>query len=552
MLQKVLFMVVEGQCIDYKSLRVVSGKSTDWTELAKDCVAFANAQGGRLLIGIEDGEEHPPTGQHLDVGLIETVRRRIGELTVNVAVAVQLQISPENGGEFMEVLVSRSHSPASTTDGRYYLRVADESRPLVGEEVQRLLNERSAQPWETMTNLGVSRESLDPAKAKEFTRLVRASSRVKESVKEKSDAELLDHYYLVIGTQLTNLGILCLGRREDRARLGTAPTVHFIKYDADGRKVNKISWDDHSLSPVELVEAVWLEIPDFRESYELPEGLLRQQIPVFDPRVIRELMVNALVHRPYTQRGDIYLNLHPDKLQVVNPGLLPFGVTPRNILHQSVRRNNELARVFHDLGYMEREGSGFDLMYEVLTSQGRPLPEVNEGSDRVEVTIPRRVVKPEVIDFLSKAELVLHLTQRERISLGILVQHDAMTARDLCETLELTETSTLANWLDRLLRWGVVRQIGRTSGTRYFVDPDVLRKLEFPSHTTLARIEPYRIRELVLEDVQRHPGAAFGDIHSRIGEEIPDHHVRKQIKGLIEQGVLRYEGDNRWRRYWLV
>jgi ATP-dependent DNA helicase RecG len=545
-------MSLEGQEIDRKSLRAVMGSTADWDEIAKDCVAFANAQGGCLLIGIEDGEHSAAPDQHISDDLVGKVRRRIGELTVNVTVAVQIQVSGETCGEYLEVTVARSHAAASTTDGRYYLRVSDESKPLVGEDIQRLLNERNAQPWETLTTLGVSRDRFDPDKRSAFISGIRASNRVKDSVKEKSDEELLDHYYLIIDSHLTNLGILCAGQRQDRARLGTAPVIQFIKYDEDGRKVNKISWDDHSLSPLELVEAVWRDVPDFRESYELPEGLFRQQIPVFDPRVIRELLVNALVHRPYTQRGDIYLNLYPDKLQVVNPGLLPLGVTPRNILHQSVRRNNELARIFHDLNLMEREGSGFDLLYEVLTSQGRPLPGVHEGTDRVEVTIPRRVIKPEVIDFLAKADQTFQLSQRERIALGILVQYDALTARQLADLLELSDAVAVSGWLGRLLDWKIVSQTGRTKGTRYFVDPDVLRKLEFPTQTSLARIEPHRLLALVQEDLQRHPGAAFGEIHQRIGQEIPDHQVRRQLKALVADGRARYEGEKRWRRYWLV
>jgi len=280
--------------------------------------------------------------------------------------------------------------------------------------------------------------------------------------------------------------------------------------------------------------------------------LFRQHVPVYDPRVVRELLVNALVHRPYTQRGDIYLNLYPDRLLVVNPGRLPLGVTPRNILHQSVRRNNELARVFHDLNLMEREGSGYDLLYEVLTSQGRSLPEVREGPDRVEVIIPRRVIKPEVIDFLAKADQTLSLTQRERIALGILVQYEALTARELAETLELPDASAVAGWLDRLLMWEIVRQAGRTKGTRYFVDPAIVSKLEFPGQTTLARIETHRLRALIQEDLQRHPGSAFGEIHERIGLEIPSHQVRRQLKAMASERKIRHEGEKRWRRYWLV
>lgn len=73
--------------------------------------------------------------------------------------------------------------------------------------------------------------------------------------------------------------------------------------------------------------------------YEVAEGLYRRSVSAYDEKVVRELLVNALVHRPYTQQGDIYLNLHPGHLEVVNPGRLSLGVTPRNILHASRRRN---------------------------------------------------------------------------------------------------------------------------------------------------------------------------------------------------------------------
>ena len=201
-------MSEEGQHIDQKSLLSVTGRTADWDEIAKDCVAFANATGGKLLIGIEDGEKFPIGGQKIPDGLIEKVRRRVGELTVNVAVIVQLCQSESTGGEYLEVTVSRYASPASTTDGRFYLRVGDTCKPLIGEEVQRLLTERNAQPWETLTTLAIPRNEYDPTLHAEFVAEIRSSERVKDSVKEKSDDELLDHYYLTIGPDLTNLGIV--------------------------------------------------------------------------------------------------------------------------------------------------------------------------------------------------------------------------------------------------------------------------------------------------------------------------------------------------------
>lgn len=543
-------MSQEGQLLDNKSLRSVTGKTADWNELAKDCVAFANATGGRLLIGIEDGCGSPGTDQCIPSDLADIIRRKMAERTVNVTALPEV-LTASNGGQYIELTIPRSIAVASTTDGRYFLRIADQSKPITGDDILRLASERSAMPWETQTTLRVPREVADPGKCAKLISALRASDRVKPSVKEKSVDELLDHYQLASGKYLTNLGILSLGHQNHRAQLSTAPVIQFIKYDDNSQKVNKLLWDDFSQSPMELIESVWQEVPDFRESYELPDGLYRQQVPAFDEIVIRELLVNALVHRPYTQRGDIFLNLHPDRLEIVNPGPLPLGVTPQNVLHTTVRRNEHLARLFHDLKLMEREGSGFDKIFEVLLSQGRPAPELIETHDRVQVTVRRRILKPEVIDFIAKADQTYQLTQRERIALGLLAQHDALTARELANTLELATVEAVQPWLKRLLEWHLVQSAGRTQATRYFIDPALLRNLDFVGGTTLKRIEPHRLLALIVEDVGRYPQSKIGDIHQRIGLEIPRSRIRRSIEQLVKDDKIHSEGVRSGTRYCL-
>ncbi len=545
------YLSQEGQLLDQKSLRAVTGKTADWNEIAKDCIAFANATGGHLLLGIEDGQDAPPASQYIPADLPDTLRRKLADRTVNVTVLPDVVTAP-NGGQYIKLRIPRALAVASTTDGRYFLRVADQSKPVTGDDVMRLASERSALSWETQTTLHIPRVEAEVSKRDKLLQALRASDRVKASVKEKTDEELLDHYQLAQGQALTNLGVLCLGRQHHRAQLTTAPAIQFIKHDEHGQKVNKLVWDDHTQSPMELIEAVWLEVPDFRERYELPDGLYRQNVPAFDEIVVREILVNALVHRPYTQRGDIFLNLYPDRLEVVNPGPLPLGVTPQNVLHTTVRRNEHLARLFHDLKLMEREGSGFDKIFEVLLLQGRPAPELIETHDRVQITVRRRILKPEVIDFIAKADQTYQLTQRERIALGLLAQHDALTARELATTLELPSTEMLQPWLKRLLEWHLVQSAGRTQATRYFVDPGLLRSLKFTGETTLKRIEPHRLAALVLEDLQRYPRSAISNIHRRIGGEIHPKQVKRALEELIGRGAVRFEGNNRWRRYWAV
>lgn len=541
-------MSLEGQLHDQKSMRSVTGKTADWSELAKDCVAFANAAGGTLSIGVEDGEKLPPPEQRIPPDLPDLLRRKLAERTVNVTVLPNVATAA-NGGQYIKLTVPRSTAVASTTDGRYYLRVADQSKPVTGDDVLRLASERAALPWETQTSLSVPRSDAEPSKLQAVVAALRASDRVKSSVKEKTPDELLDHYQMAQGPLLTNLGILCVGQQFRRAQLTTAPVVQFIKYDEHGQKVNKLVWDDHLLNPMEVIEAIWQEVPDFKESYELPDGLFRQNVPAFDEVVVRELLVNALVHRPYTQRGDIFLNLHPDRLEVVNPGLLPLGVTPQNVLHTTVRRNEHLARLFHDLRLMEREGSGYDKIYEVLLSHGRPAPELVEGHDRVQVTIRRRILKPEIIDFIAKADDTFQLTQRERIALGLLAQHDALTARELAAQLELPSIEALQPWIKRLLEWQLVQSAGRTQATRYFVDPALLRRHDFIGGTTLKRIEPHRLLALIIEDVGRYPGSKIGDIHKRVGLEIPRSRIRRSVEQLVRDGSLKPKGVRSGTRY---
>jgi ATP-dependent DNA helicase RecG len=541
-------IIGEGQSVEHKSMRTVAGRTADFAELAKDCVCFANGPGGVILIGIEDGESAPQPQQRIAGELLDQVRKRIGELTVNVDVATEVRTAVA-GGQYIVLTIARSTGVASTTDGRYFLRVGDECRPVVGDDVLRLVTERPSIPWETMTSLGVPRTRIDSTKCRNLCAALRASDRVKPSVREKTDDELLEHYGLFSGEMLTNLGVLLVGASADRARLGTAPVVQAIRYDERNVKIAKHVWDDFSLSPIELVDAVWSDVPDFRESYELPDGLLRSRVPAYEKAVVRELLVNALVHRPYTQRGDIFLNLHPDRLEVVNAGRLPMGVTPHNILHASRRRNDGLARVFHDLKLMEREGSGFDLLYDRLLTSGRVAPTVAEGDDSVHVIVPRRVMHPGVIRLMADADQQHQLTQRERIVLGMLGQAEAMSATELAEALELPGPSWLRPWISRLEDLGLIGQSGRTRATRYFVAPSLLRGAGLDDQTTLRRILPHRLRALILEDLGRFPDSGRADIHRRIGSEINPKTITRALNDLIAEGTVAAIGERRWRKY---
>jgi len=75
----------EGQKVDKKSIRSLQ----DPDALAKDCVAFANARGGCLMIGIEDGEFHPPPDQTIDLEACSKLEKRLSQITLNTGVSAR-------------------------------------------------------------------------------------------------------------------------------------------------------------------------------------------------------------------------------------------------------------------------------------------------------------------------------------------------------------------------------------------------------------------------------------------------------------------------------
>lgn len=541
----------ENSKIDKKSLRVLTKNNPNWNELAKDTVCFANAYGGHIYIGIEDNDSDPPKDQKISPDLITKLTKQIQQRTLNVSILPQV-ISHENGGEYIDLLVQRTASTvACTSSGKYYIRVEDDCKPVMPDELSRLISDKSAFVWELQSYLKVSDQDYDEQKVSKFLFDIQRSNRVSSFVKEKSRAEILEHYFLIQDGFLTNLGVLWIGKRNHRAKLLYAPSVQFIKYDEKDEKVNKIVWDDHDLNPKELIEDIWNRVNEWKEGIEIQDGIFRHKVANYDEVVVRELLANAFVHRPYTIRGDIFINIYPDRMEIHNPGCFPLGVTPQNILHKSIQRNSFLSKVFYDLLLMEKEGSGYDKIYATLLSAGKPLPIPTESEDRVVVTVEKRIVKKEVVKFMETAQSLYDLKLREVISLGLIAQNTTVTAIEFGKILDLDGASSIKSWLGNLIDLGLVKQKGKTKGTTYFVDPELLRELEYQGQTDLKNIAPHRLRALIKEDLQIYGESSISDICHRIGAEIPKRTVKSQIDNLLESLEIQKLGKKRGTKYFI-
>ena len=541
----------ENSLYDKKSLRTVDGKTADFAELAKDCVAFSNAQGGVIDIGIENDDTLPPAEQRVPEELPTTVVNKISGITHGVIASTKI-VTAENGGEYIKMAILRNpNAIAVTSSGKIYVRIGDHSVPVGSEDVARLAADKGCISWEdTVTDFLWT--NADEEKLNWFVEQIKASDRVSDFVKQKDTKEMLDYFYMTDAEsdRMTQLGVLFIGKQTQRGRIMNAPVVQCIKYDQYGEKVNKWLWDDFSKNPYEIIDEIWKTIPEWKESTEISDGLFRRNVPAYPESVVRELLANSLVHRPYTIRGDIFLNIYPDYIEIVNPGLLPIGVTVENILHTTKKRNEHMAAVFYALHLMEREGSGYDMMYEQLLANGKSVPVVTEGDDWVRVHVARRVVSKEVIKVMQYAAQSQELKQKQLICLGLIALHESVKASQLIGFLHLKDSDALRPWLRPLVDKGFVVSTGeRSKAKEYRVGSRTLRNSEYKGQTSLKRIESYRLRELIMEDLKIYQPCPISDIHVRIGKEIPLRKIQFQLKQLIAEGKVVSEGQKRWTKY---
>lgn len=538
----------ENSHFDKKSLKLIQGSNANWQELAKDCVCFANGVGGEIHIGIEDDKKLPEASQKITPSLVDKINKKIPQLTLNVGIIPTIATA-ENGGEFINVKVLQSKQTiACTSSGKYYMRVGDECRPLMPEDMSRVAADKQAFIWEEKVVRKVRLEEADYVKRDTLLSDILKSERISGFVKEMSREELLEYYLLTAEEYLTNLGVLWFGSRKDRALLHYAPTIQFIKYDETGNKINKLLWDDFTKNPKELLNEI-IALPDWKESVEISDGIFRKTIPNYDIEVIREIIANALVHKVYTMRGDIFINLYHDRLEVHSPGRLPLGVTPSNIISKSVQRNQHLSKIFHDLKLIEKEGSGYDKVFEIQLFNGKPEPVVEEWDDRVIVTLKKQIISKEVVRLMSNVNDEFNLNQKEIITLGLIAQSGVLSAINLSSKLSLRNKDSIKYWLGNLLKNDIVLSKGKTKATEYYVNPKLLKSVDFKGKTDLKKIEPHRLEHLILEDLKIYAPAAKADIHTRIGLEIHEKKLKRSIDKLIEDEKVIKIGEKRGTQY---
>ena len=160
------------------------------------------------------------------------------------------------------------------------------------------------------------------------------------------------------------------------------------------------------------------------------------------------------------------------------------------------------------------------------------------------------MLSKEVIKVMQYANHSQELKQKQLICLGLIAMHESLTATQMINLLHLKDADALRPWLRPLIDKGcVVATNERSKAKEYRAGVRILRESQYRGKTSLKRIENYRLRELIIEDLKIYQPCSISEIHERIGKKIPLRKLQFQIKQLITEGKVVPEGQKRWTKY---
>ena len=370
-----LLTLPEGKTLEFK--RDLSSPRP----MLKTLVAFANTAGGRLVVGIDDQRQVVGVAQPLDDE--ERLCNLIAD-SIAPRLVPQVELVTVQGKTLLvdDVYVSGSRPHWLKSEGSeqgVYVRLGSTSRPADPQLIEELRRSAQGLTFDEMPMPQLSVDDLDLVSARQlFQGISPLDEQALRTLKLLTDYQgrwVPTHGAMLLfgkerGMHFPDAWVQC-GRF-----VGTDKAVIFDHIDIDEPLPQAVD------SIMLFLKKHAMRGADFSE-------VRRKDVWSIPLTLLREAVINALVHTDYSQRGaPIRIAFFDDRIEIENPGILLPGLTVED-MRQGVSkiRNRVLARVFRELNLIEQWGSGVRRIYREAQEQGLPEPQIIELGLRVRVVV---------------------------------------------------------------------------------------------------------------------------------------------------------------------
>jgi ATP-dependent DNA helicase RecG len=422
----------------------------DFEKLVRYCAALANEGGGHFVLGVSDRVPRRVVGTSAFKKLERTKAGIIERLHIRVDVA---EVHHPEGRVLVFDVPDRPLGMPVQYKGAYWMRGGEDLVPMTPDRLKAIFEE--TQPdFSAQICSKATLADLEPVAIAEFRRRWMAKSR-RQDLSSPSGARLLEDAELLLDGGVTYAALVLFGSHRALGRhLAQAELV--FEYRSDESSIPYQQRQEYRTGLFLFFDDLWKVIDARNDLHSFQEGLFRYELPAFNEEAVRESILNAVSHRDYRLAGSTFVRQFPTKLEVVNPGGFPPGITPENILYKQAPRNRRIAEALARCGLVERSGQGADRMFGAAIREGK-LPPDFRGTDayQVAVTLNGSVQDRSFLVFLER------LTQERQTTLHI----DDLLVLDAVHR-QIPIPGHVVDRIARLVDLGALERVGHGRGAK--------------------------------------------------------------------------------------
>lgn len=366
----------EGKTLEFKE------NTHSLQKIIQTIIAFANTAGGVLLLGIKN-ETKEIIGLENILQEEEKIANAIAD-SVSPLLIPSLQFCSLRERDILIVTIPYSpslyHLKSKGEITGTFIRLGSTNRLADAHIIAEIRRLKEHTSFDQLPDPRFSLDDFNFSLAKKFFSSVGKSF---SQAKAKSLELLVDYQS---ETFPTKGGLLLFGK--DREKLFVDPIVRMVRFNG----ISKHSALDEQENKSPLPQALEESLAFIRRHTSVSsaiKGIRREEVPQYSPMILREATMNALVHADYAnQRSPIQIAIFDDRLEITNPGSLPFGLSLETAISGvSQLRNKVLGRTFRELKLTEHWGSGLKRMLESCEQQNIPLPKFEELDNFFRITL---------------------------------------------------------------------------------------------------------------------------------------------------------------------
>ena len=468
----------EDQTFDCKSIQI------DPKALAITIVAFANADGGDIAIGVSDKTRKiEGVDQHTEK-LNELLRVPLDFCNPTVSITSELLPCTDKDGNENHILLM--HIPASSElhanqADEAFMRVGDKSRKLSFEERIQLMYDKGERYYEDTAVYGATVDDIDMAAVERYTELIGYTKSAKQYLHENNSFITTN----AKGEEQVSVACILLFGKYPQKFFPRGRT-RFIRYKgteervgAEMNVIKDVTFEGTILDQVKATIA-YLETQVEEHTFLGQHGqfVTHRDYPKF---VIQEMVVNACCHRAYNIKGtEIQIKMFDNRLVFESPGRLPGTVKPSNIRHTHFSRNPKIAQFLKAYDYVKEFGEGVDRVCRELEANGTPhlsfhlddfilkitVPKVTERVIEKDVNVTEKVIKThqEVIEKVIEKAVALNekLTENRISIIKLIIENPYISKSELSKHVGISENSISRNI--EAMRDKYLRRVGPNKG----------------------------------------------------------------------------------------